>query len=166
MQRNKSRNVSAEGRPASSAPTRTLVVTVVAVGGAAGALARFGVSALWPNGTDAHLMWQQGAAAFPWTTLVINVGGCFCMGALVSSSRNWPAAPPWFSAFLGTGVLGGFTTFSTYTDDTRRLFENDQPWSAVGYLLLTPAAAMAGVVLGWICAAVLRRRPPGRNETR
>lgn len=49
---------------------------------------------------------------------------------------------------LGTGVLGGFTTFSSYSDDTRRLIENGQPLTAVGYLLLTAAACMAGIVLG------------------
>ncbi|MEU3732596.1 CrcB family protein [Streptomyces sp. NPDC033538] len=136
------------------------VVAVVAVGGAVGALLRHGASRLWPNGSDAALLWRTGEAAFPWTTLLINVVGCFLMGVLtVALKERFTRAPRLLNPLLGTGVLGGFTTFSSYTDDTRRLFENDQPGAAVGNLLLTVAGALAAVVLGVLLARLLLTRP-------
>ncbi|CAL9483797.1 fluoride efflux transporter FluC [Streptomyces sp. enrichment culture] len=142
--------------PDSAAGSRAPVVAAVAVGGAAGALLRYGASRLWPNGSDASLLWRTGEAAFPLTTLLINVVGCFLMGVLtVALKERFTGAPRLLNPFLGTGVLGGFTTFSSYTDDTRRLFENDQPGYAVANLLLTVAGALTAVVLGVVAARLL-----------
>jgi CrcB protein len=69
----------------------------VLVGGALGTLARASI--------DLAML-----AAHPWQTLGINVVGAFALGLLVA--RVWPVAPAWLRAGLGTGVLGGFTTFS------------------------------------------------------
>ncbi|MER6147477.1 fluoride efflux transporter CrcB [Streptomyces hirsutus] len=139
---------------------RAPVVAVVAVGGAVGALLRYGASRVWPNGSDAHALWRTGEAAFPWTTLLVNVVGCFLMGVLtVALKERFTHAPRLLNPFLGTGVLGGFTTFSSYTDDTRRLFENDQAGAAVGYLVLTVAGALAGVTLGVALTRAVLRRP-------
>lgn len=133
----------------------------MALGGAIGAVARYGVSRMWRNGSDASLMWRAGQAAFPWTTLVINAVGCFVMGVLtVVLKERFPAAPRLLSPLLTTGVLGGFTTFSSYTDDIRRLIDNDQPGYAVGYLFLTVAAAMAAVFLGVVLTRLV---PSGRR---
>ncbi|MGA5352382.1 MULTISPECIES: fluoride efflux transporter FluC [Streptomyces] len=144
------------------------VVAVVAAGGAVGALLRYGAGRLWRNGSDAHAVWRTGEAAFPWTPLVVNVVGCFLMGALiVALKERFTHAPRLLNPFLGTGVLGGFTTFSSYTDDTRRLLENGEPATAVGYLVLTVAGALAGVALGTACAraALTRgRHPESRPE--
>ncbi|MFC1228955.1 MULTISPECIES: fluoride efflux transporter CrcB [Streptomyces] len=140
--------------------SRAPVVAVVAVGGAVGALLRYGASRVWPNGSDAHALWRTGEAAFPWTTLLVNVVGCFLMGVLtVSLKERFVRAPRLLNPFLGTGVLGGFTTFSSYTDDTRRLFENDQAGTAVGYLVLTVAGALAGVSLGVALTRTVLRPP-------
>ncbi|MEU1346831.1 fluoride efflux transporter FluC [Streptomyces sp. NPDC005775] len=115
------------------------VVGVVAIGGAAGAAARYGAERLWPNGTS----------AFPWTILLVNTVGCFLMGVLmVTMKLRFPGAPRLISPLLGTGVLGGFTSFSHYTDNVRELFENHQPGYAVGCLLLTVVAALAAVTAG------------------
>ncbi|MGC9378517.1 fluoride efflux transporter CrcB [Streptomyces sp. MH13] len=143
------------------------VVAAVAVGGAVGALLRYAASRLWPNGSDAALLWRTGEAAFPWTTLLINVVGCFLMGVLtVALKERFTRAPRLLNPLLGTGVLGGFTTFSSYTDDTRRLFENDQPGAAVGNLLLTAAGALTAVVLGVLLARLLLTRPRGARAGR
>ncbi|MFF8594889.1 fluoride efflux transporter FluC [Streptomyces sp. NPDC015220] len=129
--------------------SRLPVVAVVAVGGAVGALLRYAASRLWRNGSDAYLVWRTGAAVFPWTILLINVVGCFLMGVLTVAFRErFTGAHRLLHPMLGTGVLGGFTTFSSYTDDIRRLIENDQAALAVGYLVLTVAGALAGVALG------------------
>ncbi|HEY9331347.1 MAG TPA: CrcB family protein [Streptomyces sp.] len=115
------------------------VVAAVAVGGAAGAAARYGAERLWPTGTS----------AFPWTILLVNTVGCFLMGVLmVTLKLRFPDAPRLISPLLGTGVLGGFTSFSHYTDNVRELFENHQPGYAVGCLLLTVVAALAAVTAG------------------
>ncbi|MFJ1713104.1 CrcB family protein [Streptomyces sp. NPDC088260] len=125
------------------------VVAAVAIGGAAGAVARYGAERLWPTG----------AAAFPWTVLLINTVGCFLMGVLmVTLKRRFPGAPRLISPLLGTGLLGGFTTFSHYTDNVRRLFGEGRPGYAVGCLLLTIVAALAAVTAGAFSAhAVLGR---------
>ncbi|MFJ7198681.1 MULTISPECIES: fluoride efflux transporter FluC [unclassified Streptomyces] len=115
------------------------VVAAVAIGGAAGAMARYGAERLWPTGPS----------AFPWTILLVNTVGCFLMGILmVTMKLRFPGAPRLISPLLGTGVLGGFTTFSHYTDNVRQLFENGRPGYAVGCLLLTVVAALAAVTAG------------------
>ncbi|MFD5007907.1 fluoride efflux transporter CrcB [Streptomyces mutabilis] len=163
------RGLHTHSHPDRSSAPRWRVVAVVAVGGAVGAALRYGASRLWRNGTDAHAVWRTGEAAFPWTTLVVNVVGCFLMGVLtVALKERFTRAPELLNPMLGTGVLGGFTTFSSYTDDTRRLLENDQTADALGYLVLTVAAALAGVALGVALARAVLTRPrhpktgPGR----
>ncbi|MCW5253919.1 fluoride efflux transporter FluC [Streptomyces sp. NPDC052077] len=144
--------------------SRGPVVAVVAVGGAVGALLRYGLSRLWRNGSDSSLLWHTGSAAFPWTTVVINVLGCFLMGVLtVALKERFTGAPRLLNPLLGTGVLGGFTTFSSYTDDTRRLLENGQPGTAVGSMVVTVAGALAGVALG---TALARLALTGRGLRR
>ncbi|MER5481345.1 CrcB family protein [Streptomyces sp. NPDC002734] len=130
------------------------VVVAVAVGGAAGAAARYGAELLWPTGpTD-----------FPWTLLCINAVACFLMGVLmVSLKLHFPSAPRMVSPLLGTGVLGGFSSFSHYTDDVRQLFDADRPGYAVGNLLLTVVAALAGVTLGAIVAHAVLGSGTGRG---
>uniref|UniRef100_A0A8D3WJI6 Fluoride-specific ion channel FluC n=2 Tax=Streptomyces TaxID=1883 RepID=A0A8D3WJI6_STRFA len=119
------------------------VVAAVAVGGAAGAAARYGAELLWPTGpTD-----------FPWTILLVNALGCFLMGILmVTLKLRFPAAPRMVSPLLGTGVLGGFTSFSHYADGVRQLYEADRPGYATGSLLLTVVAALVGVTAGALAA--------------
>ncbi|MBQ1091399.1 CrcB family protein [Streptomyces sp. B93] len=149
---------------------RASAIVAVAAGGVIGALARYGVSRMWPNGGDAYLVWRTGAAAFPWTTLLINAVGCFLMGVLTMVlKKRFAGASPLLSPLLGTGVLGGFTTFSTYTDDARRLFENGQPGTAVAYLVLTVGASMSGVLLGVACVVGMlrvRRADPYTGQRR
>ncbi|WP_371777465.1 fluoride efflux transporter CrcB [Streptomyces sp. NBC_01438] len=130
-------------------PTRTLnpqipVVAVVALGGATGACARYGASLLWPTEAD----------GFPWTTLVVNVIGCAVIGVfMVLISEAW-AAHRLVRPFFGTGVLGGFTTFSTYAVDIQRLVDGGRARSGLAYLGLTLLAALAAV---WSAVWLTRR---------
>ncbi|MCQ8827728.1 fluoride efflux transporter CrcB [Streptomyces malaysiensis] len=120
------------------------VVGVVAVGGALGATARYGASLLWPTPS----------AAFPWTTLLVNAVGCAIIGVfLVLISEVW-TAHRLVRPFFGTGVLGGFTTFSTYAVDCARLVQDDRIAIAFAYLAGTLVAAMAAV---WAAVAATRR---------
>jgi fluoride exporter len=121
---------------------------VIAVGGAAGALARYGLSAAFPHP----------AGAFDWATLGINVSGCALIGALmVAITEVWPAHPL-VRPFLAVGVLGGFTTFSTYIVDIQRSLDAGAAVSALAYLAVTLAAALAAVWAGITVMRMLARR--------
>lgn len=113
------------------------LLLVVAVGGAVGSLARFGVSELMPHGR----------AALPVGTLLVNVAGSLLLGVLVGAR---PEAR-WLRPFVGTGVLGGFTTFSAFALETDRLVDR-APWVALLYVglsvLLGLGAAWLGLRLG------------------
>jgi fluoride exporter len=120
------------------------VLAVVALGGAAGSLLRYGASVAWP----------AEAGAFPWTTLLINVVGCLAIGVLMFVITEVGAhrlARP----FLGVGVLGGFTTFSTYVTDALGLVLARSPGLAVLYLVVTVVTALGAVVAGVVGARAL-----------
>ncbi|WP_432277460.1 fluoride efflux transporter CrcB [Kitasatospora brasiliensis] len=119
-------------------------VAVVAAGGAIGAVARYA----------AGLGWRTGTTAFPWTTLLVNVVGCAVIGVFLVVLTEGRRAHPLVRPFFGTGVLGGFTTFSTYAVDIRRLLEAGRPGPAVGYLGLTLLGALFAV---WAAAGLTRR---------
>ncbi|TDC20261.1 fluoride efflux transporter CrcB [Streptomyces sp. 8K308] len=120
------------------------VLTVVALGGGLGAAARYGAGLLWPTPAD----------GFPWTTLLVNVVGCALIGVLMVLITEVWTAHRLVRPFLGTGLLGGFTTFSTYSQDIERQLTDGRALTAVSYLLLTLAGALAAV-LG--AAAATRR---------
>ncbi|WP_406200725.1 fluoride efflux transporter CrcB [Kitasatospora sp. NBC_01560] len=119
-------------------------VAVVALGGAVGASARYAAGLLWPDGP----------ADFPWTTLTVNLLGCAVIGVFLVVITEGRPAHPLLRPFFGTGVLGGFTTFSTYAVDVRRLLEGGRPGPAVAYLGLTLLGALAAV---WAAAGLTRR---------
>ncbi|MFB6536066.1 fluoride efflux transporter CrcB [Streptomyces noursei] len=120
------------------------VLGAISVGGALGAVARYGASLTWPTA----------AGAFPWTTLVINVLGCAVIGTFMVVITDLWSAHRLVRPFFGTGVLGGFTTFSTYVVDVQRLVERGRAGMALSYLALTVLSALAAV---WAAAAVTRR---------
>ncbi|MFD5074943.1 fluoride efflux transporter CrcB [Streptomyces sp. NPDC058371] len=119
-------------------------VTAVALGGALGATARYGASLLWPS----H------RAGFPWTTFGVNVVGCAVIGVFMVVITDVWAAHRLVRPFFGTGVLGGFTTFSTYAVDIQRLVDAGRPRTALTYLAATLCAALAAV---WLAATATRR---------
>ncbi|MFI1768553.1 fluoride efflux transporter CrcB [Streptomyces sp. NPDC020800] len=126
------------------------VLTVVAAGGATGACARYAAALLWPTGK----------ADFPWTTLGVNAVGCLIIGVfLVAITEGW-TAHPLLRPFFATGVLGGFTTFSTYCVDIERLVREDRAGVALAYLAATVVFAMVAVKIGVVIArrAVLAMR--------
>lgn len=114
---------------------RGSVVAVVALGGALGACARYGATLIWPTAPG----------GFPWTTLIVNVVGCAVIGVfMVVISEVW-TAHRLVRPFFGTGVLGGFTTFSTYAVDIERLVDAGRARTGLAYLGLTLCAALAAV---------------------
>ncbi|MER7481601.1 fluoride efflux transporter CrcB [Streptomyces sp. NPDC126510] len=127
------------------------VVAVVALGGGAGATARYAASLWWPTP----------AGGFPWTTLGVNIAGCAVIGVFMVIITEVRTAHPLVRPFFGTGVLGGFTTFSTYAVDIRRLLDAGQAGPGLAYLVATPLAALAAV---WLAAGATRRVLKGRQR--
>ncbi|MFE9118479.1 fluoride efflux transporter CrcB [Streptomyces sp. NPDC007172] len=125
------------------------VVAVVALGGAIGACARYGAS----------LLWTTPAGSLPWTTLLVNASGCAVIGVLMVVITEVLPAHRLVRPFFGTGVLGGFTTFSTYAVDIQKLLSAGRPLTACAYLALTLFAALAAVASAvWLTRRVLVRR--------
>jgi CrcB protein len=122
------------------------VLAVIALGGGLGASARYGISQWLPT-TPAH---------FPWGTFLINVLGCFLIGGLMVRWGQRPLLRP----FLGVGVLGGFTTFSTYAVETRAMLTPGEVPLAMAYLFGTLAAAVLAVLVG----VILTRKLLGDNR--
>ncbi|MFD8543004.1 fluoride efflux transporter CrcB [Streptomyces sp. NPDC059649] len=127
------------------------VVAVVALGGGAGAAARYGAALLWPTAPG----------GFPWTTLVVNAVGCAIIGIFMVVITDVWAAHRLVRPFFGTGVLGGFTTFSTYAVDIQRLLAQGRAGAGLGYLALTLVAALAAV---WTTATMTRRIVEWRQQ--
>ena len=90
-------------------------------------------------------------AVFPWHTFIVNVMGCFAMGALVSLMALKLNVGPEIRAFLTTGILGGFTTFSAFSLDFALLVERKTYGAAVAYgagsVALSLIAVFAGLYL-------------------
>lgn len=90
-------------------------------------------------------------SSFPWATMIINLTGSLALG-LVTGLAVALALPHHWQLILGTGLLGGYTTFSTASVETVRLLEEGRGWSAalngLGMLLAGVAAATLGFVAG------------------
>ncbi|MEV5892593.1 fluoride efflux transporter CrcB [Nonomuraea fuscirosea] len=127
--------------PAQRAEPLWPVLAVIAPGGALGALARHAVQTALPTGP----------AAFPWATFLVNVSGCLLIGVLMVLITEVRPAHRLVRPFLGVGVLGGYTTFSTYAVDVRRTVEAGAPLTGLAYLVATMVAAVAAVAAGmWL----------------
>lgn len=115
---------------------------IVFLGAGAGGAARHGV-----NLAVAHLL----GLGFPWATLSINILGSFLMGVLTEMFVVRAGLPQELRLFLTTGILGGFTTFSTFSLDAVGLWERGELSAAFFYagasVLLAFVAVFAGMIL-------------------
>lgn len=126
------------GRVRRVARERWDVLAVIAAGGAVGSLARWGLTLLLPHP----------AGTFPWPTFTANVAGCLLLGVLmVLVLEVWPPSR-YLRPFLGVGVLGGFTTFSTAMLDARALLVDGRTALAGLYVFGSVAAGLFAVVVG------------------
>ena len=125
------------------------VLTVISVGGAFGALARYGLASAWP----------YAPGGFPWATFITNTSGCLLIGVLMVLITHVWSAHRLLRPFLGVGVLGGYTTFSTYVGEVQQLVVAGAARTALLYLVGTVAAALAAVASGvTITRLAIRRR--------
>jgi CrcB protein len=112
---------------------------LVFIGGGIGAALRHGVNVV---------LSRELGTAFPFHTLFANVSGSLVMGVLAAYFGLRMGSPQWLRLFLTTGILGGYTTFSTFSLDSIVLWERGQYGWAAAYIVGSVAASLAGVLLG------------------
>ncbi len=134
------------------------VPVVIAAGGALGAVGRYGLTVVMPH--------NQGG--FPWATFWTNVAGCLLIGVVMVMLTEGAGRPHRLvRPFVGVGILGGLTTFSTYTVDINRLVAAGTPGTALVYMFATLAAALVAVQVGMVMTrwATRARRTGKDTET-
>jgi CrcB protein len=112
---------------------------IVFAGGGIGAALRHGVNVL---------LARVIGTAFPYATLFENVTGSLVMGLLVATFAFKGDVPQHVRLFLTTGILGGYTTFSTFSLDTALLYERGEIGLAIAYVLLSMVVSIGGLFAG------------------
>ena len=122
------------------------VVVSVAVGGALGAVSRYGLD---------RVIEQRSESSFPWSTFVINATGCLLVGFLIAALVDRRSAPEWVRAGLVVGFCGGSTTFSTFGQETLDLIEADEVVLAVLNVCASVVVGVLAVLAGaWLARLV------------
>jgi CrcB protein len=134
------------GIPATPA-TRWDVLLAIGVGGALGSLARYGLSVAVPHARG----------DFALATLLTNVLGCLLIGALMAILTTTARPHPLLRPFLGVGVLGGFTTFSTFVTDTLDAATTGRILGSLLYLVASVALCLAAVTAGLTATRAVRK---------
>ena len=120
-------------------------ILLVMAGGAIGSAMRYGVSMV-----AAHRL----SAGFPWGTWIANLAGALFVGLLLGLIIARGGAGETLRLFVGTGLLGGFTTFSAFSAETAFMIVNGQLWLAAVYVLSSVLGALALVFVGlWLSGA-------------
>jgi CrcB protein len=132
------------------------VLAAVSAGGIIGACARHAVDLAWP-----HL-----PGRFPGATFVVNVSGCLLIGVLMVLITEVWSAHRLLRPFLGVGVLGGYTTFSTYAVDVQRMVAAGAARTGLIYLVGTALAALAAAYVGVTVTRRVTRATDRRKEHR
>ncbi|MEE9334100.1 MAG: fluoride efflux transporter CrcB [Granulosicoccaceae bacterium] len=117
----------------------------VAAGGALGAGARY-LLGIWLVGE---------ANRISWAVLSANVLGCFMAGFMAALISHRVELSPAMQLFLGTGVLGGFTTFSAFSVNTLAIAESGDTILAAGNVALNVVGSLVAVVVGWSIARMI-----------
>ncbi len=125
------------------------LIGVIAIGGAAGSVARFLLGAL---------LQPRAAGTFPWGTFTINLTGSLLLGFLMRVAMGSTDFSPAMRAFLTVGFCGGYTTFSTYSYETAILLESGHVGKAATYALGSALLALVGTFSGfWLAREYLDR---------
>jgi fluoride exporter len=111
---------------------------LAALGGALGALARWGVAEALPSPDG----------GWPWATLLVNLTGCLLMGVLLGALAARDPEPAWARPFLAVGVLGGYTTYSAFAMEVVGLADAGAVARALGYVLVSVLGGVLAVAAG------------------
>lgn len=123
------------------------LLVAVAAGGVLGAEARYGVGVLLPHDPG----------QFPWATVLINASGCLLIGMLMTILLELTEPHRLARPFLAVGVLGGYTTFSTFAMDTEQLVLAQRVVAAAAYALTTMAVCALAVWCGTVVTRLIAR---------
>jgi CrcB protein len=127
------------------------VLASIAGGGALGSSARYGLS----------LVIHPGVGGFPWPTYWVNVSGSALLGfVLVALARRWPTSA-YTRTFVAVGLLGAYTTFSTFAVEADLLIKDGHPTTAFAYMAASVAGGLAAAATGM---TVAYRVPAGRAQ--
>jgi CrcB protein len=133
-------------------PSPLLGAAVVGLGGALGALARAGLAELWPHRPD----------EWPWSTLVTNATGAALLGVLLAVLAHRFPRDRYARPLMGTGLLGGYTTFSTLSIEAVQLVRFERPALALCYV----AASIAAILLACLLGVALARQALAGPDSR
>ena len=129
---------------------------LVAVGGVVGALARYGLSRAFP----------VGSGTFPTTTFVINITGAFTLTVLLELLVRRGTPDHWLRLLIGVGVLGAFTTMSTFATELALLWRDHERATAIEYALASVVAGVLAVLFGLVVTGWRRATPlPDEGES-
>jgi CrcB protein len=118
---------------------QTVRIILLVVFGAAGTLARYGL--------DGWIQYRSGPG-FPAGTLTVNLLGCFLLGAVGQFGLNHLSMPPDVRIGLTTGLMGGFTTFSTFGWESVRMLETGEWARALLYIGASVLGGLAAMMIG------------------
>ena len=125
-----------------------MAYVLAALGGALGALARWGVATALPHTPG----------SWPWATLLVNLTGCLLLGALTAALTARSPEPPWARPFLAVGVLGGYTTYSAFAVEVVELVDAGAAALAAGYVLVSVLGGVLAVAAGARAVRAARTR--------
>lgn len=121
---------------------------LIFVGAGIGGVARYAIGTVVQDAAD---------PTFPWGTLVINVSGSLLLSFVYALLEGTAASPEW-RAFLGVGILGGYTTFSTFSWEMLRLLQDGEWERAMMYAAGSVVLSLGAALLGFrVASAVLSR---------
>ncbi len=126
-----------------------VLVVCIGLGGALGSAARYALAQALP----------RDSGGFPWATLLVNLVGAAVLGFVVVALADRPPPADRWRAFLGTGVCGGFTTFSTLSVEVVLLTRDGAATTAIGYVAVSVVAGLAMVIAGMWSARELVAAP-------
>ncbi len=125
-----------------SLKTALINAVVIGSGGFLGALARYGLSGLVHR--------QMPLATFPYGTLVVNLVGCLGIGVIAGLAESRQLFGPEFRAFVLIGILGAFTTFSTFGYETFAMIRDDEYLRAITNVAMHVLLGLALLWLGYV----------------
>jgi CrcB protein len=126
---------------------------VIGLGGALGSMLRFGVASL------VDINFQKAGQIFPWGTILVNITGCFIIGFIVTLSApdGRVLLNPLTRQFMVIGILGGYTTFSSFSLQTLLLAQDGQWFGAAANVVLSVVLCLAGTWLGAALAGLVNQ---------
>jgi CrcB protein len=122
----------------------------IAIGGALGSMARYGMSSL---------IAARFGELFPWGTLIVNISGCFIIGffAGLTGPDGRVMVSPDLRTFVTVGICGGYTTFSSFSLQTLDLLREGDLLRGGANIALSVATCMLAVWIGAVAAAAVNR---------